>query len=501
MREISAVTRIPGSDVDLTRLATSAASPRSARAFGRGLIAIIVGALVLNGSSLGIYFISDDYILVDRAITLGAGSITARMDLPWHYWRPLSRELHFLVIQSLAGPSPFAYHAVSLVLWLGVLVAFAFLVRRFWDDATAIVATCGVACMSGFASALGWAAGAQNLWFLLFSILFLHAFAARKVVAGALFMALALLSKELAVVLVPLAFAWAMCMQRDPPLRALARLWPELCLVGLWAGLNPTLSAARATSIEHAAEPIGLLRGLLAWANLHAVPSPEQGWTRPIVLGVATAACFALAILAVRSASGVPADSPKGSRSRGRMIVLCCIWAGLGLLPYLLPSLSWQAYYGLLGGLGAWIGIGMLLRGTPWLAAGLIVVVAVLGVAQVETPEWAWGAPSFQRRNAKLLEYMHRDMLAAQPRIAEHARLYFSRRRSSTSSASFIPPRRNSRSISHTASSARVIPLMPLPGARALTPSRVSDADGTNACGGVEGAAAPGQPGGFLGAR
>jgi len=175
----------------------------------------IVALLALYGAFqyrfvFGLPFVSDDYTILDKVGHATFASLWTAEHPLWGWYRPWSRELHFWTLSRLFGPGELPFHAASLLLWNGVLTAYFLFVRRLQGTPAAVVATAGAATLAAWGSALSWAAGAQELWMLLFALLFLHAVARRSFVAALLALAGALLSKETAAILPAIAFLYAL---------------------------------------------------------------------------------------------------------------------------------------------------------------------------------------------------------------------------------------------------------------------------------------------------
>src|SRR5439155_16002971 len=184
---------------------------------GTFAVSALLGAYLLAawGFALPMSFISDDWQILASVRTAGFADLWGGRELLWRWWRPWSRELHFWTLFRLSGPDPLAFHAVSFALWLGVLVLFFTLARRAAGARIAAIAAAGFAALAAWSGTLLWAAGVQDLWMLLWVLAFLHAFARQhtRLALGAL--ALALLSKETAVVAPAIAFAWALLAGRE----------------------------------------------------------------------------------------------------------------------------------------------------------------------------------------------------------------------------------------------------------------------------------------------
>src|SRR5436190_19525032 len=223
----------------------AARSERAAPAWSRARATAGIALLVAAYGALqyrfvfAMPFVSDDYTILDKVLRASFASLWTAAHPLWSWYRPWSRELHFWALSRVFGTREMPFHVASFTLWAGVLVAYFTLVRSCAGAVAAVIATAGAATRAAWASALSWAAGVQELWMLLFALLYLHACAAGRQVAAALALAGALLSKETAAVLPAIALLHALALERERPLAALRRVAPQWLMVALWAVLHP----------------------------------------------------------------------------------------------------------------------------------------------------------------------------------------------------------------------------------------------------------------------
>jgi hypothetical protein len=301
-----------------------------------------------------------------------------------------------------------------------------------------------------------WVAGVQELWFFLFAFLFLDSFARRRGAASAVFLTLALLSKEPAGVLAPLAFLWALLVDRDSLARALRRVAPLLLVTAAWAALHPRLLGRLwgpyTDTVESAVRPslpATAAKTLLALFGIEEAPRPESGFGAALLRGLAGAlALVALAALAAWTAraSRRPAPDARGAgigAGRGakpgggsaassdpqvpsrRITTFAICWAAMGSVAVFMPSISWHAYYGLFGAFGFWLAVMHALRRRVWVAVALVAALAAIRPLRADTPSWDWASEAFQRRAGFFLRTLRDDLLRKHPTMPSHARLYF----------------------------------------------------------------------------
>jgi hypothetical protein len=400
--------------------------------------AIVIAALAILAVTqvpdlLTVPFVGDDYFVLEKTRIEGLAAVWKPHGLISHYYRPWSRELHYGVLQGLFGLREAPFHAAGLVLWLAVLALYFTLVRRIAGAGTAALAVAGAAALAGWGVLLVWTAGAQDLWMLLFSLAFLHAWERGRTgwAGGAL--VLALLSKETAAVLPGLALAHALLLDRLPLARALRRVAPLVAIVLAWAVLHPLLGGRLWWPRTEAVLP-GLhpplwrlvLGTLLTLVNLNVWPRPEAGWLA--VLPRALLSVLTLGALAVLAARVRPAGQVERARPHtpGRVVALGGAWALLGWLPLLMPTLGWHPYYTLLGALGAWLALGVLLARRPWAGVALVAALAFLRPAVAVTPTEDWGTEWFQRRAAALTAQAHGALLRLRPTLPRGSRVFLS---------------------------------------------------------------------------
>ena len=399
--------------------------------FAAVLALLAIATLAYWAYALRVPFINDDYVFLDAVRGRSFLSLVGLDHLMFGWWRPLSRELHYAVLQRLFGARELPFHAASLALAIAVLGAYFVLVRRVANTQIAAVACAGIAALAAWAVPIVWIAGAQELWMLLFALVAVHAFAFGSLWVATLALAGALFSKETAAVVPGVALATALIVQRMPPGAALRRLVPLALVVVAWAIVHPALggrlratpAAPRAAAADSVANvpraPLGAIaaRTALVPLNLDHPIAPERGWAR-----VASRALPSLIVLGAL----VAWVTAKSRRTSARVVALGAVWALVGWLPVLWPSLGWHSYYTLLGAFGAWLAIAPLLAGRRVLAGAVIAVLVVLRAAQAATPSLDWGSEWYQNRAGAFIDFMRRDLLLKQPDIAPHTRLFFS---------------------------------------------------------------------------
>jgi hypothetical protein len=375
-------------------------------------------------------FINEDYVFLDETRDAPFGALWTPRTLVSHWYRPVSRELHYWALQKLAGARELPFHLASFGLWLAVMGLYAALVRRLAGAPAAAIATAGAAAMAAWAVPLVWIAGVQDLWMLVWALVCLTlAFRERFVWAAAAFV-LALLSKESAVVLPGIVLAHDRWMKDRRWIDSLRRIAPMIAIAAVWGFLHPMLGGRLWGSAAAPASDAGQLLGERALrtfgvvVNLDEWPRPEVGWAGVLVVGLIGAAILALLIaLGSAASSRVPGVRPRLAHALG----FGGAWAACGWLPLLMPALGWHAYYAIFGALGVWFVLGVLMAHRTRWAIVVVALLALLRAGRAETPSHDWGSEWYQRRAGSFLYQMRADLQRLLPTLAPHSRLFFVR--------------------------------------------------------------------------
>ncbi len=408
---------------------------RNGGAAAAGLLAILAAVAAFRWSDAPrLPFLNDDYLFLDKAARTSFFDLWGFRELAFHWWRPWSRELHYWALSRAFGAHEPAFHVANALLWLAALGLYAALARRAVGGRAAVVATLGAAAMAAWDLPLLWAAGAQDLWMIAWSLAALLAWASDRRAWAALAFALALASKETAALLPVVAIAWDVGVARRAPVAALRRAWPLALLTLAWAAVHPVLGgrlwqgAFTPLPPSPAAIPAWLvpLRAVGLLASADAWPAPQAGWPVALLRGAGPALLLAGAAwwTARREAARTTRDV-HGTSMRA-LAALAAAWAAAGWAPLLQPGLGWHAYYGLFGALGAWLLMGAWLAKRPAVAGAAVAAVALLGAARADTPSADWGDAWYQRRAGYFVARMRDHLRALHPSWPAHSRLWFS---------------------------------------------------------------------------
>lgn len=393
------------------------------------VLAVVIASLavfivILYADTLSLSYANDDYLFLDKVRDASFGSLWQPANLVSGYYRPLSREVHFWTLFHLFGANPTPARLVNLALWLGIMTLYFLFVRRVGGTRTAAVATGGLAVLAAWGSPLTWPAGAQDLWMLLFALIFLHAFARGRRVQAIVALGAALLSKETAVVLPALAAFHVVAIERRSFLDAAKRSAGLWGLVLVWALLHPSIggrpwspSGPQFTPGAHA--PLGwpALFRVLAMLNLDHPFQPDHGWPRAIGFGIAIAAVIAGMVAWV-------ARGPELLTPARRVVAFGMVWWIAAWTPALLPSLGWHSYYGLLGMMGGWLALGVVLARRMVWGVALIAAVAMLRPASTDTFSNDWGTENYERRAAIITGQLESGLRRLHSSFPRHSRIF-----------------------------------------------------------------------------
>ncbi len=414
------------------RLVAAAPSDRrrSNRVAAYCLVAVLAAfAAIAYGPHLGLTFMGDDYVFIDRTRQSSFGQLWSFKNVDFGWYRPWSRELHFWLLGKIAGLHPLAYRCFGVALWLVSLFLYAAVVRRLASGRIAVLATLGVASLALWGTPILWVSGSQDLWMLAFAMATLLLFIKGHRRWALLPFALALLSKETAAVLPFLLCSYLVLMERRSWREALVACGAYCALLVAWLVVHPTLHArllshdAGAELAHRLSAPMILLRTMLAMVNLDMLPRTQEVTGPDILRALACAAL--LAIGATFLARSRPSNVDGSATDPRTTMTFGALWMAIGWIPLFLPSIEWHAYYGCFGALGAWLAIATALRHQPRAAGLVFACLALLRAAQAQTLTWDWGSEAYVRRAGNILSAIRDDLRRQYPTLPPHSRIYF----------------------------------------------------------------------------
>jgi cytochrome c-type biogenesis protein CcmH/NrfG len=251
------------------------------------LLAAALVPLLLYWPTTGYGFLLDDFVLfqnspslsdlgsIPRGFVTDVGALRKGGDtVISSYYRPVFLALS-TIYYKLFGGSPAAWHAASMLIaaLIGAL-ACAFFLRLGFSPPVALLGSLVFSLHPAHVSSVAWASGLQELLAALFVSCALHAILTarredtgpRPLVWAALFYVLGLLSKEVAIGLLPFVGLWALLERKsDPP--GSRRLWKTTAVL---AGVTAIYLAIRVAVLGGLAMPPENAPGLRA--ALPAVP-------------------------------------------------------------------------------------------------------------------------------------------------------------------------------------------------------------------------------------
>ncbi len=395
------------------------------------LIAALVAVAVLGyGPFLALPFIGDDYVFIDQGLRLTFKDLLSPSNTQFGWYRPWSREIHFFTLLKLFGSNEVAFRAASFGLWLAALGIYGAILARIASWRTAVVATLGASTLGLWGAPFLWISGAQDLWMLVFALATLMLFAQGRFAAATLTQALALMSKESAAVVPCLVTAYAVLMNRVSWKTALRQTWPLWATLFVWIAVHPTLrdrmrfESAHTLETEHRPSLlVGAARTFLSTINLDAIPRPVEIGTRDVALALTSIVVLWATVLRLVSRG----RGPNLDEKRATLVRFGLLWALLGWLPMLVPTIGWHAYYGCFGALGAWLVVAIVLDGRRALVIATLSAMIVLRTAAAASLSWDWGSVWYQKRAGYLLSAIHERLLAMHPTVPPNTRFYFGR--------------------------------------------------------------------------
>lgn len=382
------------------------------------------------GPTLGISFLGDDYVFLDRTRDARVQDLWSLANADFGWFRPWSRDVHFWVLQHLFGPNETVFRATGLALWFVGLALYQRLTCELAGARAAWLATAAVGALELWAAPLIWISGSQDLWMIVWVMAALWAQVRGRRLLALPFYALALLSKETAAALPFIAFAHAVLIARQRPAAALRRVLPLLLLTLAWLLVHPTLirrfvhaDPAQFGADVHFGPATVLGRTLLSNLNADFL-GHRLDWfsVESARLALALLALLAIALLALRIPP-VPATVPRPPARA--FVAFGAAWAAAAWAPLFQASVGWHAYYGGLGAMGAWFAILMPLERRPRIVMAVLTVLCVLHLPAAASSGWDWGSEWYQRRAGNLLGLIRQQLAARHPMLPRYSRLYF----------------------------------------------------------------------------
>ena len=269
-----------------------------------------------------------------------------------NYYRPLMT-LSYLILWTLFGPIPIGFHLFSLALHIAVVVMVFYAGRQLFQDwRIALLGAALFVVHPIHTEAVDWIAAVPDLEMALFFLITFYAYSRwavhdwKRWTLLLAFFALALLSKEPALMILPVFVAFEYLIAPSPkilsPFQRILRCWPFAVVAALYLVLRIALFGKLAPVLQHAqiSWPEAIYSGfslVFSYLKLLIWPSSLSAFhvfhvTRSLSQFEAVAGLIVVAALL----SGVVL-----LRNRAPAVAFCLIWTGVTLLPVLNPR--WMA--------------------------------------------------------------------------------------------------------------------------------------------------------------
>jgi hypothetical protein len=381
--------------------------------------------------------VADDFGFLHHAIFKGGVGLLDGGGSPL-YWRPLSRQLYYLLLGPLMLSQPWlvALLHAALLAAAGVFVYRA--LRTAWPASAAAAAATFPLLLEADRQLIAWPSCAQDLLALAFGAAAMHALTRGRRSLSLVCLALALLSKETAIAFAPALVLWPLARRADGAPMSPRDRWRTAAtaaavllawwLVHEWvsrrAGLLPPPAAAVPGGVPaRLAQGIWALRGV--WLDGLSVRDPAS----------VTAAWMPWAVLlAIAPALALAATTASG-RARFTAALPWLGWgallAGIATLPLATFMPAWSSHRSVIPALGLGIALIALLRAAPpaWLGVltGLRLVALLTAPIAAERIGMSGSNVEFDFARLTTLQRLAHDvrgtLRAAHPTLPRHARI------------------------------------------------------------------------------
>ena len=358
--------------------AVPAPNSSSAAILFRALPAVAVGVL-LAVPSLGLGFFWDDFALLSRVQSSPINALGPAPGSP--FYRPISQGVYFWLLAALGGSGPTLANILNLALFAISVCLVVLIAEGLGGPRAGLVAGLVFAGLAPISSLICWASGAQDLLAILFTLAAVHLRASGRHVGAAIFAVVGLLSKETAILVIPVLILWDWIAGTRPARIGVSALrYGGLALA--WAALHPGIRQLALQGLS--GEPHGAVGFrnfaltehqarlyLLTLFNL-PITGARTPWPEGRMLSDVAAVSIAIAsfwMWPLRGGRRPPSmrdlHAPSVHRSLRRVTLLATLLAIPGIL---LPSLlitRWAAYFVCLPAIGSSLFIGVLLARAP----------------------------------------------------------------------------------------------------------------------------------------
>jgi hypothetical protein len=306
------------------------------------------------------------------------------------FYRPISREVYFWVITHLLGSSPLAAHLLNAAIIAAILGLLISLVRRLAGPTSGMLSGLVFACSVAVPLAIGWSSASQDLLCAVFVLAALHLQLQRRVVASALAMGAALLSKETAISILPAVLIVPIAASRSARKEWMRSALPHAAVVIAWAAIHPWTRSilAGSTSPSPTHEYIAfradtllpsILQGIAITLNLPWVGGAPH-WPGYLILPAMIATGIAVFLITRPVAVQSETSPAEVGRPFGSIVLGSFVIAGSIVLTSLLLG-RWSPHYVCLPAVGLSMIAGPLLARAPLgIRVGSLVAFLWLGI-------------------------------------------------------------------------------------------------------------------------
>jgi hypothetical protein len=340
-------------------------------------------AIVLHARGAGVGLVADDYTLLDAALREPLSDLIGGRHGILGYYRPVSRELYFWLWGRWVGTEPAIFHAVNALTFAGVVFFLHALVARGLATRAAIIASLAFVLFPPTGALLTWISCAQDLIALFWGTLTLLLYAVERRALAGIAMALAILSKESAVVVAPAVIALEVWVGSPSTFRVRCmRLLPVAIgfavAVAIAVFARTTWPPGTSVKIWSLGQAVGAWR--LPWDFLSSFvpPSTAAGLSQALrdhpieLMLIPVLVFFAVPASDTKAAPDLPRPTQRSLSCALRFGVTLAV---LGILPVAVILERWRSYFFSFAALGTSVALGAaLIRAPAWtvrlLAAG-----------------------------------------------------------------------------------------------------------------------------------
>ncbi len=418
----------------MTEATTTIARPRSRLALQVGLPTAII--LLLHASSLWLPMFADDYLFFDSVRGKSLIGALASVDPLGNFFRPVSRQLYFWLLQITQCDTPLIVHSVNILSVIAINVLTVNIVTHLAGRRAAIIGALFVAQHYCWDVTILWASGTQDLFAIVSALIAIILHRNGRIVLAITCYAVGLLCKEL-VVLLPLitvaqdralGASWGLAARRNMGYVIPFALW-----FPLWLRVMSSRGAlGEMTSLEP-------MDAVAAFAHLvQVLAGIEVGPLRPTTLSSLIWAVLIglVVVLGCWAALRRRFEHTRETPTLASVMIMGVTWTVVATLPVTAVAGIWSAYYYCFAVCGAAVCAGALLaRARPQLAI-VVVVLAVLGSAfgrangsyEVPVDKWSGAShitPYYVIRATTYISSLQASLSRHLPSIPSHSTVYF----------------------------------------------------------------------------